>query len=160
MEKEKIPGSPLVKSENEPVNNDSSNKIVNTADTETQSTCDTNDEKTATESDSGVSVDTQVDIIKETETDTGVSVTDSKVSSVDRSENVPIIPETAVIHERTSEQSTETIDSASHTLTKDTFFKDQLVSPVSPISPLTPQFECSYEEDYIPGGKLEFYPST
>ena len=168
VEKERTPGSPLVKSENEPANADSSNKLMNTADTETQSTCDTNDEKTATESDSGVSVDTQSDITKdscddidtqkditkETETDSGVSVTDSSVSAVDRSENVQNLPETTVIHDRTSEQSSKAIDTATHNLTKDEFFEDHLISPVSPISPHSPQFECSYEEDYMPGGKL------
>ena len=162
VEKVETPGSPLVKSENEPTNIDSSNKLKSTADTETQSTCDKTDEKSATESDSGVSVDTQGDITKDSgigidaQSDTTketVSVTDLSVSAVDRSENVQILPKTIVTHERTSEQTTKTIDSIAHK-TKDEFFEDHLVSPVSPISPHSPQFECSYEEDYIPGGKL------
>lgn len=159
-EKEKIPGSPLVKTQNESVV-DSSNKSVKTRDSEAQSTCDTNDEKTVIDtenkSDSGVSVDTQSDITKELETDTSVSAGDTSVS-VERSENIQIISESSVIQERTRKQSDEKVVTASQIISlPKAKAENEMVkvsSPISPFSPHSPQFECSYEEDYMPSGKL------
>ena len=158
VEKEIHPDSSLVQNNTES-KDDSSVKTLTKADSETQSSCDKSEEKTTNisenKSDSGVSVDIQSDIIKESETDSG--------DSVERSEPVQITTESAVIHrtgEPSDEKSVSPVPTISLPKTDDSNVKSRLGpsitvgGPISPVTPESPQFEYSYEEDLIPGGKF------